>query len=184
MTPPFFSCTDSLLLRLSNLHTGRYHYMEDLLALEQARRTQAPAHSIGRAASPLHSQAWEAGFSTYPDQQFAQFLLRGIRDGFRIGAQEHGRHQSSKRNLQSAYEHPQIIRDYLAREERLGRIHRLTPQELSTLPQLRVNPFGVIPKRHRPGKWRLIGIFPHPWTVRSPSASAPCPRSSQPWRMG
>ena len=155
-SPPFFFFflhSLLILLRLSNLHAGCYHYMEDLLALEQARQTQAPAHSIGRAASPLHSQAWEAGLSTYPDQQFAQFLLRGIRDGFRIGAREHGRHQSSKRNLQSAYEHPQIIRDYLAREERLGRIHR---QELSTLPQLQVNPFGVIPKRHRPGKWRLI----------------------------
>ena len=93
---------------------------------------------------------------SYPDQQFGQFLLRGIRDGFRIGARELGGRQSSKRNLQSAYEHPQIIRDYLAREESLGRIHRLSPQDLSTLPLIQVNPFGVIPKRHRPNKWRLI----------------------------
>ena len=135
---------------------GHYRYTEDLLALEQAGQARARAHSIGRAASPLHPQAWEAGLASYPDQQFAQFLLRGIRDGFRIGAREHSRCQSSKRNLQSAYKHPQIIRDYLAREEQLGRIHRLSPQELSTLLQLQVNPFGVIPKRHRPNKWRLI----------------------------
>ena len=112
-------------------------------------------HGHGLTASPLHPQAWEAGLANYPDQQFAQFLLRGIRDGFCIGAREHSRCQSSKCNLQSAYEHPQIIRDYLAREERLGRIHCLSPQELSTLPQLQVNPFGVNPKR-RPNKWCLI----------------------------
>ena len=147
---------DSLLLKLSNLHSGRYQYTQDLLALEQAGRARSLALSIGRAASPLHPQAWEAGLLSYPDQQFAQFLLRGIRDGFRIGARELGGRQSSKRNLQSAYEHPQIIRDYLAREESLGRIHRLSPQDLSTLPLIQVNPFGVIPKRHQPNKWRLI----------------------------
>ena len=145
-----------MLLKLSNLHSGRYQYTQDLLALEQAGRARSLALNIGRAASPLRSQAWEAGLLSYPDQQFGQFLLRGIRDGFRIGARELGGRQSSKRNLQSAYEHPQIIRDYLAREESLGRIHRLSPQDLSTLPLIQVNPFGVIPKRHQPNKWCLI----------------------------
>ena len=154
--PPPSPCIGSLLLRLSNLHSGHYQYIQDLLALEQAGRTRSLALSIGRAASPLHSQAWEAGLLSYSDQQFAQFLLRGIRDGFHIGARELSGRQSSKRNLQSAYEHPQIIRDYLAREERLGRIRRLSPQDLSTLPLIQVNSFGVIPKRHRPNKWRLI----------------------------
>ena len=37
LTPHQRSCTDSLLLRLSNLHTGRYYFMEDLLNLEQAK---------------------------------------------------------------------------------------------------------------------------------------------------
>ena len=37
LTPHQRSCTDSLLLRLSNLHTGCYHFMEDLLNLEQAK---------------------------------------------------------------------------------------------------------------------------------------------------
>ena len=86
----------------------------------------------------------------------SSFLEIRIQDGFRIGARELSGRQSSKRNLQSAYEHPQIIRDYLAREERLGRIRRLSPQDLSTLPLIQVNPFGVILKRHRPNKWRLI----------------------------
>ena len=49
-----------------------------------------------------------------------------------------------------------MIRDYLASEEWLGRIHRLSPQDLSTLPLIQVNPFGVIPKCHRPNKWRLV----------------------------
>ena len=85
-------------------------------------------------------QAWEAGLLCYPDQQFAQFLLRGIRDGFRIGAWELGGRQSSERNLQSAYEHPPIVRDYLARKESLGHIHCLSPQDLSTLPLIQDQP--------------------------------------------
>ena len=53
---------------------GHYRYTEDLLALEQAGQARARAHSIGRAASPLHPQAWEAGLASYPDQQFASAL--------------------------------------------------------------------------------------------------------------
>ena len=127
-----------------------------MLALEQAGQAQSPAPNICRAISPLHPKAWEAGLSDYPDQRFAQFLLRGISNGFRIGAQGHFGYQPAKRNLQSAYEHPQVVTDYLAREERLGRILRLSPQEVLALPPIQVSPFGVIPKRHRPNKWRLI----------------------------
>ena len=104
------------LLAAEAQQTALWTVHRNLLALEQAGQSQAPAHSIGYTASLLHPQAWEAGLSTYPDHRFAQFLLRGIQDGFHIGAWEHGRHQSSKRNFQSAYEHPQIIRDYKARE--------------------------------------------------------------------
>ena len=37
-----------------------------------------------------------------------------------------------------------------------GRIQRLSTEEEALLPTLQISPFGVIPKRNRPGKWRLI----------------------------
>ena len=42
------------------------------------------------------------------------------------------------------------------REGRNGRIQRLSTEEEALLPTLQISPFGVIPKRNRPGKWRLI----------------------------
>ena len=51
----------------------------------------------------------------------------------------------------SAYEHLEVV---LAQECRAARV--LGPFPSSPLPQLQVSSFGVIPKRHQPGKWCLI----------------------------
>ena len=52
------------------------------------------------------------------------------------------------------YEHPEVVSEYLAQECRAARV--LGPFPSSPLPQLQVSSFGVIPKRHQPGKWCLI----------------------------
>ena len=104
----------------------------------------------------LSRPEWEEGLASYPDKAFAGFLLRGISSGFRIGVPGSFRGKHAKRNLQSAREHEGIVQDYLDREERLGRIQRLSIDEEALLPTLQISPFGVIPKRNRPGKWRLI----------------------------
>jgi len=54
----------------------------------------------------------------------------------------------------SAYEHPQVVSDYLSKECSHGRI--LGPFNLSLVPQLYVSRFEVIPKRHHENKWRPI----------------------------
>ena len=57
--------------------------------------------------------------------------------------------------MKSAMEHPDIVTEYLDRECRLGRM--LGPFKPAThLPQLQINRFGVIPKGHNTGKYRLI----------------------------
>ena len=53
------SGTDSWLRTLSNLHLGHYWYSEELLALEQAGQTRAPAHCIGCTVSSRHP--WHGG---------------------------------------------------------------------------------------------------------------------------
>ena len=55
----------------------------------------------------------------------------------------------------SAMQHPEQIDEYLEKELRLGRM--LGPfRDLGGLPPVHISRFGVIPKGHNTGKWRLI----------------------------
>ena len=59
----------------------------------------------------------------------------------------------SQTNIPSAYEHPQVIDDYLTNDCHLGRV--LGPFTQPPCPR-HINRFGVIPKKTQPGRWRLI----------------------------
>ena len=50
---------------------------------------------------------------------------------------------------------PNILENYLKREMKLGRIIKLSSSEALKL-GVHCSPFGMIPKKHMPGKWRLI----------------------------
>ena len=56
-------------------------------------------------------------------------------------------------NLLSATQNPEMGR-YLAEELQLGCIVHIS--DPSALPFFQYSPFGVIPKKYKPGKWRLI----------------------------
>ena len=56
--------------------------------------------------------------------------------------------------MQSARDHPQVIEEYLHNEVAQGRI--LGPYSSSMLPNIHINRFGVISKKHQHNKWRLI----------------------------
>ena len=62
----------------------------------------------------------------------------------------------SQRNRYSAYERPDVISKYLAREVGLGRMTPLPSAPALAPPFLQLSPFGAIPKKNRPDKWRLI----------------------------
>ena len=49
-----------------------------------------------------------------------------------------------KRNMQSAYEHPLPVEEYLAIECTAGRV--VDPLPIQTFPHAKIRPFGVIPK--------------------------------------
>ena len=55
--------------------------------------------------------------------------------------------------MASAYDHPEVISDYLHSESQAGRL--IGPMDPTTV-GLHTSPFGVIPKKSNPGKWRLI----------------------------
>ena len=79
--------------------------------------------------------------------------------------------------MQSALEHPQIIQDYLDKECSLGRmLGPFSVTEMGRLPPCHINRFGVIPKGHNTGKWRLITdlSFPPGKSVNEGIDSAVC----------
>ena len=53
--------------------------------------------------------------------------------------------------MQSAYEHPLPVEEYLAIKCTAGRVVGPLP-----FPHAKISPFGVIPKHNQWGKWRLI----------------------------
>ena len=86
--------------------------------------------------------------------------------GFRIGFQYGSPLRSASANMPSARLHPEVIQDYLRKEVAKGRMLGPFSSETNVLP-LHVNRFGVIPKGHNTGKWRLITdlSFPHGQSV-------------------
>ena len=79
-----------------------------------------------------------------------------MRNGFRIGY-DYGTHscKSCAGNMVSARQHPEQVRKYLATEIAEGRI--IGPVDSSAIAsRIQISRFGVIPKPHQSGKWRLI----------------------------
>ena len=63
--------------------------------------------------------------------------------------------------MQSARDHPAVAEEYLEKEIARGRMLGPFP-DTQSLPPLYINRFGVIPKGHNTGKWRLITDLSHP----------------------
>ena len=133
--------------------------MDDLRRMDNNR----PHHlvkvppALRTISSPLRADDWEAELQYHPDQEFAGYLVSGIRNGFRIGYDYGAKAQANvkaSKNMHSARAHPEPIDDYIGEELRLGRVIHLEDGEDDK--DIRVSRFGVIPKPHQPGKWRLI----------------------------
>ena len=138
--------------------SGRYIYMQDLRKMDKMVPATLPSmpQSNSEVASSLRWEARTQELSCHPDQECATFVVGGIRNGFRIGY-EYGVHsyKSCSGNMASARQHPAPIRKYLASEMSEGRI--IGPVDVDSIgAKLQISHFGVIPKPHQPGKWRLI----------------------------
>eukprot|EP00731_Ephydatia_muelleri_P013916 Em0007g1226a len=111
---------------------------------------------MGRLAvinTPLRWQVWERINRSHPDEQFAEYVVSSLRDGFWIGFSYPRPCRSSIDNMHSAREHAQVVRDYLSNECAEGRI--VGPLPLPGSKEIHVSRFGVTPKGSS-GKWRLI----------------------------
>ncbi len=100
---------------------------------------------LGSSTTPLCWRTGEKLLDTYPDLFFRDYIVGGIETGFRVGFRFSYQCRSASRHMYSAREHPEIIRDYLAKECAAGRA--LGPFSLDAFPGIQISRFGVIPKK-------------------------------------
>ena len=67
---------------------------------------------------------------------------------------------SAKSNMRSAVKNQKVVEVYLTNEVQLSRV--IGPPDPTKFPHIHINRFGVIPKNHQPGKWRLIVDLSYP----------------------
>ena len=111
---------------------------------EYSPRDKLPPHS------PLKLEFWSQELASHPDRYYVAYLLEGIAKGFRIGFNRRCSLYSCSNNM--PIKDPAVVSEYLQREVQLGRMHR---HEVKS-PKIHLSPLGAIPKKHKPGKWRLI----------------------------
>ena len=85
----------------------------------------------------------------YPEQRIANYLLFGIREGFRVGFNRSSPLRSAKSNMKSAAEHPEVVSRYLSEEVKEGRVLGPFSMEDAEAASWHISKFGVIPKRHK-----------------------------------
>ena len=105
-------------------------------------------------ATPLNPDVWSLLLTKHPDRQLVDYLIRGLRNGFRIGCNASAQClQSASTNMPSADLHPEVINKYLQDELECN---RLVEVRYSNASLVHISRFGAIPKKRQPGKWRLI----------------------------
>ena len=149
--------TGGLSLPWCNIVKGRYKYTPDLLALEssQPALAQSSAGELRQPRQEAHLTRWRYYLDRHPDQEYAQFVWRGLVEGFRVGFDPAlCTPRSAKHNLPSARDHPNLVAAYIQDERREGRlVGPLASQEQALV---HTSPIGLIPKPHQVGKWRMI----------------------------
>ena len=108
-----------------------------------------------RSNHPIESQRVGGLLTNHPDAAFVDYILTGITENFRIGYKSRNILRSANRSMRSALEHPQLVQmqTYLDAEVHTRRVlGPFDPREM----KVHTRRFGVIPKKHQPGKWRLI----------------------------
>ena len=91
----------------------------------------------------------------HPDKEFAAYITSGIEQGFRLGYQRREVPHLQQASGNMSTPEPEIVTSYLDRETSLGRMGRVKEGSKPTR-NIHISPMGMIPKKNRPGKWRLI----------------------------
>ena len=143
------------LVDACGLVNERHVLLPRLRSLEtaDASGSQALPEWDGASSSPVRVEAWRTALAKHPDRAFAQFIVAGLTEGFRIGhGVSHVCKRGPPRNMRSAGEHPDVVQRYLDEERASGALRGPVQHPEA----VHVSPFGVIPKSGPQGRWRLI----------------------------
>lgn len=129
--------------------------MQQLMELDKCR--QVPKSTLPQELTaiytPLVLAVRREKLAGYPDPAFSNYILKGISEGFRIGYNFGTKPLGScSCNLLSAKQNPSVVDEYLSTELALGRIVECS----DNIENIHFSPFRIIPKKNKPGKWRLI----------------------------
>ena len=126
------------------------------MCLDFCRSQGLPTPSeLTPVSTPLVVPAWEKALEGHPDRAFVRYIVDGLSHGFRIGFNRRFPLRSAAANMGYASLHAGVVSVYLKKELAMDRMLGSFPPNFTT-PELHVNSFGVIPKGHDTGKWRLI----------------------------
>ncbi len=160
----FSTHSNTIVSADSGRESNGYLYTRHLVALDGCRPSaRSPAGAVvgSQVVTPLRVQTWRHYLQQHPDKEFARYLLSGIEEGFRIGFRYADcKCRPARRNMPSAYHRPEVIEEYLAKGCAVGRV--LGPFPAGAIPNLQISRFGLLEKRHQPGKWRLILDLSYP----------------------
>ena len=122
----------------------QYPYTADLMLLNFC----SPPHGcaipeLEQVSTPLRPDSWEASLAAHPDRAYVQYICQGLREGFRVGFH-------SDQQLSPSISVVSLLKAACWAPSRLLERH------------LHINRFGLIPKGHNTGKYRLITDLSHP----------------------
>ena len=128
--------------------------MADLLEMERSRPISSPL-SWPRCPTPLCIAALARNLHSHPDSTFAAYVLRGLREGFRIGYSYGAcRLRSRGHNHPSSLANAGTVRAHISTELAADRLVGPLPPE--ALECVHSSPIGLVPKGHTGDRWRLI----------------------------
>ena len=94
--------------------------------------------------SPLNYNRFCSELTKHPNRDWVDYVLHGIREGFKLGFESSFLLKPPKKNKASAYQHATVIDAYLANEVRLGRV--AGPFESPPINPLQISSFGDNPQ--------------------------------------
>ena len=93
--------------------------MENLLELDRKRKFPVPPVPTELLSNPfpLQAEAWRLSLLEHPDSRLREYVVNGIREGFRIGF-DYSTHscKRARKNMSSALNHPEVVNKYIAEE--------------------------------------------------------------------
>jgi hypothetical protein len=101
----------------------QYQYIEALLSLAKCAPMSVGTHKDqwAKVTTPLRAEAWKQGLATHPDRGFAEYICKGVREGFRIGYNYSShRCKPARGNMKSATEQRSVLDKHIQKREKQG----------------------------------------------------------------